>query len=149
MPDHSTKVTATRPLVPARMASSTRGSAKAVAYPERCSSNFDSSMLPETSAASTRRRSTRPAAWVEVQPVAAISAATTNIRRERIMLAPPETGNFEGDRKPAITKTTVSKSSTSQFSRLETIGKQLRVTHRVLDVLLLQGVGHLVCLYVS
>src|SRR5262245_38723249 len=47
---------ATRPLGPPRRASITRGLEKAAAYPERCSSNFDLSMLPETSAASTRRR---------------------------------------------------------------------------------------------
>src|SRR5262249_26293118 len=42
---------ATRALGPPRRASITRGLEKAAAYPERCSSNFDLSMLPETSAA--------------------------------------------------------------------------------------------------
>src|SRR5262249_1579391 len=58
-----------------------------------CSLNFDISMLPETSAASTRRRSTRSAAWVGVQAVVAISAATTKVRRARIMLTPYSTAN--------------------------------------------------------
>ena len=80
--------TAMRPFGPLRMASITRESEKAAAYPERCKSNFDSSMLPETSAASTRRRSTRSAARLEVQPVVAISAASTKVRTTRIMLEP-------------------------------------------------------------
>src|SRR5262249_37318756 len=84
---------ATRPFGPPRRASITRGLEKAAAYPERCSSNFDLSMLPETSAASTRRRSTRSAAWVGVQAVVAISAATTKVRRARIMLTPYSTAN--------------------------------------------------------
>src|SRR5262249_44619474 len=78
---------------PPRRASITRGLEKAAAYPERCSSNFDLSMLPETSAASTRRRSTRSAAWVGVQAVVAISAATTKVCRARIMLTPYSTAN--------------------------------------------------------
>src|SRR6516162_7114857 len=82
---------ATRPLGPPRRASITPGLEKAAAYPERCSSNFDLSMLPETSAASTRSTSTRSAAWVEVQAVVAISAATTKVRRARIMLTPYST----------------------------------------------------------
>jgi hypothetical protein len=81
-------VTAIRPLDPLRMASITRESEKAAAYPERCRSNFDSSMLPETSAARTRRRSTRSAARLEVQPAIAISAASTKVRTTRITLEP-------------------------------------------------------------
>src|SRR5262245_38723247 len=37
--------------------------------------------------------STRSAAWVEVQAVVAISAATTKVRRARIMLTPYSTAN--------------------------------------------------------
>src|SRR4030088_3544102 len=88
MPDHSTNATAMRPFWPARMASITRGLENAAAYPERCRSNFDSSMLLETSAARMRSRSTRSAPQVKVQPVVAISAATTKVRTPCIMLEP-------------------------------------------------------------
>src|SRR5258707_3177900 len=103
--DHSMNAAATRPLGLPRRASITRGLEKAAAYPERCSSDFDSSMLPETSAASTRRRSTRSAARVEVQAVVAISAATTKVRKTRIMLTPysstAERGRVDGGKEAA------------------------------------------------
>jgi hypothetical protein len=84
MPDHSMNATAMRPFGPARMASMTRGLEKAAAYPERCRSNFDSFMLPETSAASTRRRSTRSAAQAGIQPAVAISPTPTKMETRPI-----------------------------------------------------------------
>src|SRR5262249_7597399 len=48
---------------------------------------------PATNAAAPPVRSTRSKAWVEVQAVVAISAATRKVRRARIMVTPYFTAN--------------------------------------------------------